>query len=155
VTVVGSISVEEIALAENSILLGAVLACRRQAGCMRFCYIPPGSRTPRRYECQPDLVDRAVADLASAENLSAADRTVLLQAERLRVEPEFDSLRYGTPTYCRLARTCAIEITTGANDESEMGVYHDLYQPQRIANLNQRLSEFTPAGTDAGIIFAT
>lgn len=155
VTVVGSISVEEIALAEDSILLGTVLACRRQAGCMRFCYIPPGSRTPRRYECQPDLVEQAVAGRALAEKLSAADRTVLLQAERLRVKPEFDSLHYGTPTYCRLARTCAIEITTGADDESEMGVYHDLYQPQRIANLNQRLSEFTPAGTDAGIIFAT
>lgn len=155
VTVVGSISVEEIALAEDSILLGTVLACRRQEGCMRFCYIPPGSRTPRRYECQPDLVEKAVADRAITENLDPAVRTLLLQAERLRVEPEFDSLRYGTPTYCRLGRSCAIEITTGAGDESEMGVYHDLYQPQRIANLNQRLSEFTPAGTDAGIIYAT
>jgi hypothetical protein len=155
VTVVGSVAVEEITLAEDSIFLGTVLACRRQQGCMRFCYIPPGSRTPRRYECQPDLVEQAVADRARAENLSAADRIVLLQAERLRVEPEFDSLRYGTPTYCRLALTCAAEIATGADDESEMGVYHDLYQPQRIASLNQRLSEYTPAGTDAGIIYAS
>jgi hypothetical protein len=155
VTVVGSIAVEEITLAEDSILLGTVLACRRQEGCMRFCYVPPGSRTPRRYECQPDLVEKAVAERATAENLSPAIRTALLTAERLRVEPEFDSLRYGTPTYCRLALICATEITTGADDESEMGVYHDLYQPQRIASLNQRLSEYTPAETDAGIIYAS
>jgi hypothetical protein len=36
-----------------------------------------------------------------------------------------------------------------------MGVFHDLFQPQREANLRARLDEFTPAGMDAGIIFAT
>jgi hypothetical protein len=36
-----------------------------------------------------------------------------------------------------------------------MGVFHDLFQPQRAANLRVRLDEFTPAGMDAGIIFAT
>jgi hypothetical protein len=154
-TVIGSVAVEEITLAENSILLGNVLACRRQQGCIRFSYVPPGSRTPRRYECQPDLVERAVAERTSSENLSPTDRSALLRAERLRVEPDFDSHRYGTSTYCRLARTCATEIAAGAEDESEMGVYHDLYQPQRVANLNQRLSEFTPAGTDAAIIYAS
>ena len=34
-----------------------------------------------------------------------------------------------------------------------MGVFHDLYQPQRLANLNARLEEYTPAGMDAEIIF--
>jgi hypothetical protein len=33
-----------------------------------------------------------------------------------------------------------------------MGVFHDLYQPQRLDNLAVRLSEFTPAGVDAGVI---
>jgi hypothetical protein len=36
-----------------------------------------------------------------------------------------------------------------------MGVFHDLYQPQRAANLQARLDEFTPAGMDSGIIYAT
>jgi hypothetical protein len=36
-----------------------------------------------------------------------------------------------------------------------MGVFHDLYQPQRYANLKARLDEYTPAGMDAGIIFAS
>jgi hypothetical protein len=63
-------------------------------------------------------------------------------------------VRYGTPAYCQLAATCAEEIKRGADDESEMGVFHDLFQPQREANLRTRLDEFTPAGTDAGIILA-
>jgi hypothetical protein len=154
-TVFGRIEADAVELAENSILLGTVLACRRQKGCIRFCYLPTGSRTPRRYQCQPDLVEQAVAQQAAADNLSAADRAALMTAERLRVEPQFDSVRYGTPTYCRLAVTCAVEITTGADDESEMGVFHDLYQPQRVAGLGQRLTEYTPAGTDAGIIYAS
>jgi hypothetical protein len=54
-----------------------------------------------------------------------------------------------------LAHTCAEEIKCGADDESEMGVFHDLYQPQRTANLRARLDEYTPAGMDAGIILAS
>ena len=44
---------------------------------------------------------------------------------------------------------------TGAEDRSEMGAFHDLYQPQRAANLRQRLAEYTPAGADAGVIFVS
>jgi len=43
----------------------------------------------------------------------------------------------------------------GADDESEMGAFHDLFQPQREANLLARLDEFTPAGMDVGIIHAS
>jgi len=154
-TVFGQIQTRAIELAENSIMLGMVHACRRQWGCIRFCYVAPGSDTPRRYECQPDLVEAAVAAQYTTDNFDDEDRDALLAAERLRVEPEFDSTRYGTPAYCRLASTCAPEITTGADDDSEMGVFHDLYTPQRAANLRQRLDEYTPAGTDAGIIYAS
>jgi hypothetical protein len=73
----------------------------------------------------------------------------------LRVEPDFNSTRYGTPTYCQLADACAGEITRGADDESELGAFHDLYQPQRDANLRTRLDEYSPAGMNAGIIHAT
>jgi hypothetical protein len=47
------------------------------------------------------------------------------------------------------------EIRQGASDESEMGVFHNLFQPQREANLRARLDEYTPAGMDAGIFFAS
>ncbi|MEI8211029.1 MAG: hypothetical protein WCI02_02695 [Planctomycetota bacterium] len=39
---------------------------------------------------------------------------------------------------------CHSAILQGAESGSEMGVFHDLYQPQRIANLRQRITEFTP-----------
>jgi hypothetical protein len=154
-TVFGRIEVRAIELAENSILLGSILVCRRQQGCIRFCYVVPGSRTPRRYECQPDLVEKAVGVLLVKSDITPTQRDVLVQAERLRVEPEFNSTRYGAPTYCQLTDTCATEITRGAEDESEMGVFHDLYQPQRASNLKARMAEFTPAGSEAALVTAT
>jgi len=77
------------------------------------------------------------------------------RCERIRVTPQFNSARYGTPTYCQLAHTCAEEIKRGADDESEMGVFHDLFQPQREANLRVRLDEYVPAGADVDIIVAS
>ena len=70
------------------------------------------------------------------------------------MRPRFNSQRYGTPTYCQLAADCAAEIARGADDELEMGAFHDLFQPQRIANLRARLDEYTPAGMEAGIVVA-
>jgi hypothetical protein len=139
-TVFGRVQAHAIDLAENSIFEGRVEVARSQWGCMRFCYVTPRSRTPRRYNCQPDLAEQA-ADPAAAQ--------------RERVRPQFDSVRYGTPTYCRLAESCAEDIKRGAEDGSEMGVFHDLFEPQREANLRARLDEYTPAGTDAGVIFAS
>jgi hypothetical protein len=115
---------------------------------VRFCYVPPGSRTPRRHNCQPDL---ALSPLRGNDAQTQSER----ERTEMRVRPHFNSVRYGTPAYCQLAETCPAEISRGADDESEMGVYHDLFQPQREANLRARLDEFTPAGVDAGIIFAT
>lgn len=141
-TVFGLVRTHAILLAENSIFDGRVNVARSQTGCVRFCYVPPDSRTPRRYNCQPDLV---TAGLQGAERAQA----------EMRVRPQFNSVRYGTPTYCQLAETCAPEIKRGADDESEMGVFHDLFQPQREANLRARLDEYTPAGMNAGLIFVT
>jgi len=141
-TVIGVVETNAISLAENSIFTGRVTVTRRQIGCMRFCYVPPGSRTPRRYHCQPDLV-------------AAAAPAQFKEAERWRVRPRFSSTRYGQPTYCQLALGCAVEIARDASDESEMGAFHDLFQPQRAANLGARLGEFMPAGMEAGIIFVS
>jgi hypothetical protein len=71
------------------------------------------------------------------------------------VRPQFTSTRYSTPGYAQLARTCAAEITGGADDQSEMGAFHDLFQPQRAANLAARLEDFVPAAMDVGIIYVT
>ena len=141
-TVFGQVQTHAIVLAENTIFTGEVLVGRRQTGCMRFCYAPPGSRTPRRYHCQPDLVTADLADEAAKE------------VERKRVRPLFTSERYSTPGYAQLRLDCAVEIRQGADDESELGAFHDLFQPQRIANLSARLDEFTPEEMQAGILFA-
>lgn len=156
-TVLGRVQTRAIELAENCIFMSVLLACRRQSGCVRFCYLPPESRTPRRYQCQPDGVQQAVADrfAQSGGGMSALQRDSLLQRERSRVVPDFSSVRYGTPAYCQLSRVCVDEITGGADDESEIGVFHDLYQAQRLANLRTRLDEYTPAGMDAGVLFAS
>jgi hypothetical protein len=154
-TVFGEFQAHAVELAENSIFLGLMRDCRRQQGCMRFCYCTPGSRTPKRFECQPDLVQSAALALAKRDQLSAEEKSRLLDRETRRVVPQFNSVRYGTSTYCQLSDHCAVEITAGADDQSEMGAFHDLYQPQRTANLRKRLDEYTPAGMSAGIIFAS
>jgi hypothetical protein len=154
-TLIGQVQAHSIEMAENSILLGLVRVCRRQLGCLRFCYVTPGSRTPRRYECQPDLVLRAVDDRYQSGALTSEERTLLAKAESARVEPAFNSRRYGRAAYLQLAHHCAEEIRRGADDESELGAFHDLYQPQRAENLLARLDEYTPAGMNVGILYAT
>lgn len=133
-TVIGEIHVHAVRIAENSIFAGRLRVARRGIGCVRFSYVEPRSRTPRRYRCQPDLVGSEEARL---------------------VRPVFTSERYGTPAYGQLAAGCAEEIRRGAEDGAELGVFHDLYQPQREDSLRARLAEYTPAGTDAGIIPVT
>ncbi len=76
-------------------------------------------------------------------------------AETARVRPRFNSVRYGSPVYCQLAQDCAAEITSGADDESELGAFHDLFQPQRLANLNDRLQDFTPADMNSAVFIVT
>jgi len=154
-TVFGQLRVHEIDRLENSIVLGRIDVGRRQTGCVRFSYLPHGSRTPRRYHCQPDLVDEAVEQRLRNGELTVHEARELREEERQRVRPQFNGIRYGAPTYCQLADDCAPEIKRGADDESEMGVFHDLYQPQREANLQARLDDYVPIGMDAGIIHSS
>ncbi|MGW7284681.1 hypothetical protein ACWGH4_04160 [Streptomyces sp. NPDC054847] len=130
-TVIGEVHTHTVEIGENSVFTGQMRVARRGVGCLRYSYVPPGSRTPRRHRCQPDLAG----------------------GEPLR--PLFTSERYGTPAYGRLSDACPPEIRRGADDGSEMGVFHDLYEPQREDSLRARLAEYTPAGTDAGIIPVT
>lgn len=115
-------------LGENSIFTGLMTVGRRQIGCLRFCSVPSGSRTPRRYRCQPD---GALAAINPA--VTGPARDALRAAEVLRVRPPFDAVRYGRPEYARLSLDCAPEITRGADDESEMGVFHHSLPPRAAA----------------------
>ncbi|MFC7310410.1 hypothetical protein ACFQVC_40140 [Streptomyces monticola] len=133
-TVIGEVHTHAVEIAENSVFTGRLHVARRGIGCVRFSYVPPGSRTPRRHRCQPDLAG---------------------PGEAARVRPLFVSERYGTPWYGQLADRCAEEIRRGAEDGAELGAFHELYRPQREDSLRARLAEYVPAGTDAGIFFVT
>jgi hypothetical protein len=110
---------------------GPFWADRRQAGCLRFCFVPTGSRTPRQYQCEP----------AEGGDVS--------------LWPAFTSLRYGDAGYCQLALGTSEAIGRGAEDESEIGAFHLLFQPQRETNLRLRLDEYLRFGLEAGIFYAT
>ncbi|HEY5151329.1 MAG TPA: hypothetical protein VIJ23_16230 [Mycobacterium sp.] len=153
-TVFGTVETHAISSAENTIFTGRVRVARRQIGCTSDSYIPPGSRTPRRSRCQPDQVEAALRDEVDWTDISATERDARIAAERQRVVPVFTSRRYGEPAYAQLGSGCANEIVRGAKDESEMGAFHDLYQPQRLANLQARLEQFTPARTDTAVLIA-
>ena len=122
---------------------------------MRFCSVAENSRTPIRFHCQPDQAESLLREATAKDHLLPEELDSLLAAERRRVQPELLSERFGSPDFCRLADGNAPEILTGAEDESEMGVFHDLFEPQREANLRARLEEYTPAGMSAVIIFAS
>ncbi|KOU60513.1 hypothetical protein ADK57_30200 [Streptomyces sp. MMG1533] len=124
-TVIGEIHTHAVEIAENSILTGKLHVARRGLGCLRYSYVPAGSRTPPRHRCPT------------------------------HTRPLFTSERYGTPWYGQLADCGPEEIRRGSDDGAEPGAFHDLYRPQREDGLRARLAEYTPAGTDAGIFFVT
>ena len=156
-TVFGRMSVRELRLASEVIFASRVRTDRTQAGCVRFSYVPPGSRTPRRYRCQPDLAIEKEIDKRLALNplLTQAERDEIRGVIESELVPSFTSRRYGLPSYAQLALRCPIEIRTGAEDGSEMGVFSELKQPQRETNLRIRLEEYLPFGLNAGIIYVT
>lgn len=140
-TVIGKIHTRQMTLASDCLFLASLAGAgdawsaplwveRRQKGCIRFSWVPPGSRTPRRYHCQPQKGD-------------------------VLARPHFTSLRYGDAAYCQLREVTPDSIRRGAHDESEMGVLHGLYQPQRETNLKVRLDEYLRFGLEAGIFYAS
>lgn len=164
-TLIGRVRVHALRQAEDSLFVGTLEVARRQLGCVRFCYAPPDSRTPKRYACQPDgAVDQVATKFldqrAELEKTLTPAAIAVLQAgeeaaARARVAPRFDSLRYGTPMYLRLSECVAPEIKRGAHDESELGVYHDLFEASRLSVLTDRVAEFIPASSDGGVVFAS
>jgi hypothetical protein len=89
--------------------------------------VAPGSHTPRRHRCQPDLTGAA--------------------------PPSFTSQRYGDPGYAQLAGDGP--LSDGASDGAEMGAFRHLRQPQREENLRVALDEYLPAGLAAGVFHVT
>lgn len=141
-TVIGKVRAHVISLASNCIFFAEaglvagearaepIIAARRQEGCMRFSFVPQGSITPRRFRCVPD-------------------------AAHTDVTPQFASLRYGDADYGQLRRITDPAIRVGGENDSEMGVLHSLFQPQKEKNLEIRLEEYLRFGLSAGVFFAS
>jgi hypothetical protein len=130
-TCFGTVAVRSVE-ASNSIFSGVLEAAQGQTGCVRFSYLPLESKAPRRYCCRPEDATEAVP-----------------------MRPQFSSRRYGDPGYAQLGRRCAVEIRQGADDEAELGAFHDLFQPQRETNLYVRLDEYLRFGLEAGIVYVS
>ena len=173
-TIIGKVHAHTIKMASNTIFmaekaaigdtwLAPVLAKRLQKGCTRFSWLPNGARVPRPYRCQPAMAAEQAEEAAEVEALSkratpaevAAAKAIARASALARVRPQFTSLEHGNAGYCQLHRHCSNEIATGADNESEMGAFHHLYQPQRVTNLRIRLEEYLRFGLEAGIFLAS
>ena len=137
-TVLGGLHVTELSctntLLHSALAVGdprpaAVLAVRRQSGCVRYSWLPLDSRTGQRHRCQP------TPDQKNPDAL----------------RPIFTSLKYHEPGYGQLSRATPDEIRRGADDESEMGAAHDQFAPQREQDLATRLDEYVRFGLVTGI----
>lgn len=165
-TVIGTVQTQLLKLASNSIFLSRTTdgsaparSQQQQTGCVRFSWLPLNARVPRRYRCQPDLeigneIDAAIKK-SSSGTISAGKRQEITDAVVVRLVPAFTSLRYADPGYCQLRLSVPEEISAGADDEAEMGAFHDLFQPQRESNLRTRLDEYLRFGLVAGVFYET
>ncbi len=154
----GSVSCFSIS-ASDCIFSSLVDALRRQSGCVRFSYVPPGSRVPRRYRCQPDLEITARVEALRRARPSApptpADQAAIAAAVDAQIRPLFVSRRYGDPGFGQLELRCVPQIRAGADSGAEMGAFEFLQQPQREANLRNALAEYLRFGLEARVIYVT
>jgi len=160
-TIFGASFFKKLPLASETIFTEPVVVEQLQKGCVRFSYVPKDSQTPRRYRCQPDLEISKQIEKAEEESITAG--TTLTQAQRDLIrssvqawlKPSFNKIHYGLSGYAQLRHGSQVQIRTGAEDGSEMGVFCHLKQPQRETNLRVRLKEYLPFGLDAGFIYVT
>jgi len=137
-TVVGRVWCQAMPLASNTIFyakLGRldswkapVWSVQVQSGCVRFCWVPAGSITPREYQClPPDKVSEAA------------------------LEPKFITLRFGLPDYCLLSGDTPVAIWKGADNGSQMGAYYQIQETEAVTNIQIRSAEYMPANLERGV----
>lgn len=167
-TVIGKVHACVFTLVSNSILDAALAASgetwqlaieaeNTQQGCARFSWIPSGSRVPRRYRCQPSLALGEAQRAAKEANpmISAAALATIERRIVTPLKPAYTAHRYGQPGYLQLLTAAPPEIRTGADDESEMGLWGQIHQPQRESNFAVRSEEFLPSGLETNYVYAT
>ncbi|HEY0183335.1 MAG TPA: hypothetical protein VGC09_11060 [Rhodopila sp.] len=156
-TVIGTTNARETSLIEDSLLTGLAHFDRTQAGCVRYSFVPPGSTTPRRFRCQPDLAVDAATTAATIGGVipGATEQQRIRKDVTARVVPAFVSRAVAAPAYLQLSDFGPIEIATGAESGDEMGLFRGLYNGRRESNLRYRLNEYLRIGLEAGVVHAT
>ncbi len=127
-TFFGDIHVHQMESGEDSIFDGTVEVDRQQYGHLRFCFVASGSRLPPRFRCLPN--------------------------QKSNAKPEFVSREFGRFGYGQLHTDCADAISAGAESDSEMGAFHDLFESQRKIRLNEQLEDFRPSDMHSVLDFA-
>jgi hypothetical protein len=102
-----------------------VRSARRQTGCLRFCFVPDGSLTPRRYNC-------IAGEIA---------------------ESWFESRNYGGSAYMQLHGRLGALLTESASNGDEIGVWNHLRNSARQANIWRAIDGFLRYGMEAGVEF--
>lgn len=127
VTFLGRVAATVLEHASDAIFAQPVVATRVQQGCVRFSYLAPGSRTPRRYRCLPD--HDCIPELA------------------------FRSTRWGGPTYASLIDAVSVApIRCGSSTGNEMGAFAGFQHRHRESNLRHQLDEFLRFSMEAGLL---
>ncbi|HJR75350.1 MAG TPA: phage tail protein [Nitrospiraceae bacterium] len=156
-TIIGAIRVRALELAEHTLVTGTVISEQQQHGCVRFSYLPSDSRVPRQYRCQPEWAAQRARDAAQQRDPSVGPDVLAQLETRIRssLRPLFTTSRFGQPAYLQLHASCPVEIRTGAENGSEMGLFQSLGQAQREANLRARMEEYLRFGLESGIFYVT
>jgi hypothetical protein len=133
--------------ATNVIFAAAATVKRRQAGCVRFSWVAPGSAMPRRFRCQPDVAV-ALAATKRAAPLMASER----EAIALGVTPVFLDTSLDEPTVAMLHPLNGDSIRLGGEGDTEMGAFSTAAEGLRLANLKSLFDDYVPFGLEAGVI---
>ncbi len=130
-TVLGSTSLRKLNKAIDCLFTGPVKVRQRESGLVRYSYFPKDSITPPTYRCIQEW------------------------QEGRHIQPGFSSTTYGDPAYARLEHDNPVELLTGSENGSEVGVWQPLTQMRKMSNLQAVMDEYLPFGLYPALQFIT
>jgi hypothetical protein len=146
VTVLGTTSARALS-ATNGLFMDLVTVTRRQTGCLRYSFVPDGSKVARMFRCQPDLA------LAAAREAKGVPLT-LPEAEsvRLSVQPVLMDTSPDEPTLAMLHPLCPEAIREGGEGGAEIGAFARAAWGLVRTNLETLLADFLPLALEGVVI---
>lgn len=133
--------------ATNALFAEPFTVVRRQAGCVRFSFVPVGSVAPRRFRCAPDVQLRDAAE-AKGQALTASERAATIAA----ANPAFVDTATDAPGLAMLHAMCSDAIGLGGEGETEIGAFARESTRLRLRNMTRLFDTYLPMGRRAAII---